>query len=143
MDLWLSFFFSGIRRHTRCTLVTGVQTCALPISPSRVAAVRVAGVVLPVALGAPVTGHVPLPRCVALLDDDVGPVLARSHQRSSLTGLMMMLAIWTSRPAMRSATALIRWLTVVGVFPRAASASPSAPRHRSEEHTSELQSLMR
>src|SRR3546814_4343070 len=26
-----SLFFSSIRRHTRCALVTGVQTCALPI----------------------------------------------------------------------------------------------------------------
>src|SRR3546814_10795047 len=26
------FFFSSRRRHTRCVLVTGVQTCALPIS---------------------------------------------------------------------------------------------------------------
>src|SRR3546814_11518583 len=35
---WFSFVFSRIffcssrRRHTRCALVTGVQTCALPIS---------------------------------------------------------------------------------------------------------------
>src|SRR3546814_7639217 len=28
------FFFSSRRRHTRCALVTGFQTCALPISPS-------------------------------------------------------------------------------------------------------------
>src|SRR3546814_3959790 len=28
------FFFSSRRRHTRCALVTGVQTCALPISPA-------------------------------------------------------------------------------------------------------------
>src|SRR3546814_1266584 len=28
------FFFSSRRRHTRCALVTGVQTCALPISDS-------------------------------------------------------------------------------------------------------------
>src|SRR3546814_4729986 len=28
----LIFFFSSRRRHTRCALVTGVQTCALPIS---------------------------------------------------------------------------------------------------------------
>src|SRR3546814_10061899 len=27
------FFFSSRRRHTRCALVTGVQTCALPIYP--------------------------------------------------------------------------------------------------------------
>src|SRR3546814_7405283 len=29
------FFFSSRRRHTRCALVTGVQTCALPISQGR------------------------------------------------------------------------------------------------------------
>src|SRR3546814_11983569 len=27
----MTFFFSSRRRHTRCALVTGVQTCALPI----------------------------------------------------------------------------------------------------------------
>src|SRR3546814_9530397 len=31
--LVLLFFFSSRRRHTRCALVTGVQTCALPIWP--------------------------------------------------------------------------------------------------------------
>src|SRR3546814_17857337 len=30
--MFCCFFFSGRRRHTRCALVTGVQTCALPIS---------------------------------------------------------------------------------------------------------------
>src|SRR3546814_3652360 len=35
------FFFSSRRRHTRCALVTGVQTCALPIC-----GLAVAGVVL-------------------------------------------------------------------------------------------------
>src|SRR3546814_10229684 len=29
------FFFSSRRRHTRCALVTGVQTCALPIYMGR------------------------------------------------------------------------------------------------------------
>src|SRR3546814_14439636 len=29
------FFVSSIRRHTRCALVTGVQTCALPICAER------------------------------------------------------------------------------------------------------------
>src|SRR3546814_15167018 len=29
------FFFSSRRRHTRCALVTGVQTCALPIFLSK------------------------------------------------------------------------------------------------------------
>src|SRR3546814_7061824 len=31
--VFLFFFFSSRRRHTRCALVTGVQTCALPIWP--------------------------------------------------------------------------------------------------------------
>src|SRR3546814_4709680 len=32
LDMWyFLFFFSSRRRHTRCALVTGVQTCALPI----------------------------------------------------------------------------------------------------------------
>src|SRR3546814_15835650 len=29
---WFVVFFSSRRRHTSCALVTGVQTCALPIS---------------------------------------------------------------------------------------------------------------
>src|SRR3546814_18345410 len=29
--MFMFFFFSSRRRHTRCALVTGVQTCALPI----------------------------------------------------------------------------------------------------------------
>src|SRR3546814_10362324 len=31
-NLCLCFFFSTSRQDTRCALVTGVQTCALPIS---------------------------------------------------------------------------------------------------------------
>src|SRR3546814_8953512 len=31
MSFFLFVFFSSRRRHTRCALVTGVQTCALPI----------------------------------------------------------------------------------------------------------------
>src|SRR3546814_3571420 len=35
--MWYFFFFSSRRRHTRCALVTGVQTCALPIFAMAVA----------------------------------------------------------------------------------------------------------
>src|SRR3546814_10466080 len=31
MNYFAAFFFSSRRRHTRCALVTGVQTCAHPI----------------------------------------------------------------------------------------------------------------
>src|SRR3546814_19045678 len=41
----LCFFFSSRRRHTRCALVTGVQTCALPICWQRhVETLRQAGI---------------------------------------------------------------------------------------------------
>src|SRR3546814_3833787 len=46
--LW--FCFSSRRRHTRCALVTGVQTCALPISGT-VASGRSATVTYSGALG--------------------------------------------------------------------------------------------
>src|SRR3546814_4702252 len=86
------FFFSSRRRHTRCALVTGVQTCALPISRSR--------------------------RCCP-----------ESESARSLPGT-----------------------NLIGCSPRSArspentaadNASESGTMSRSEEHTSELQSLMR
>src|SRR3546814_9770325 len=40
--LW--FFFSSRRRHTRCALVTGVQTCALPILESLLMGLPVPGI---------------------------------------------------------------------------------------------------
>src|SRR3546814_2312099 len=41
-------FFSSRRRHTRCALVTGVQTCALPISRRRYRKTRSNPIPLPV-----------------------------------------------------------------------------------------------
>src|SRR3546814_2364929 len=35
---FMFFFCSSRRRHTRCALVTGVQTCALPIYPAKLVA---------------------------------------------------------------------------------------------------------
>src|SRR3546814_9394120 len=54
-DVQVCFFFSSRRRHTMCALVTGVQTCALPIyhrgSDRRDDAARVAVFVGLAALG--------------------------------------------------------------------------------------------
>src|SRR3546814_5685299 len=36
----LRFVFSSRRRHTRCALVTGVQTCALPILEALIASAK-------------------------------------------------------------------------------------------------------
>src|SRR3546814_12898710 len=77
------FFFSSRRRHTRCALVTGVQTCALPIyrpKPSR------RGICRP---DAPVPAHCNVDRgpcrgrhdwsrCLAVATDDVE---GRSEER--------------------------------------------------------------
>src|SRR3546814_17255890 len=74
------FFFSSRRRHTRCALVTGVQTCALPICPTRARArlqTRHALVVVamhPVAQG--LTIHAAEPR-------RLGPRMAFENQRQS------------------------------------------------------------
>src|SRR3546814_9254231 len=38
---YVVFFFSSRRRHTMCALVTGVQTCALPIFAVAVAALGI------------------------------------------------------------------------------------------------------
>src|SRR3546814_7746703 len=42
----LCVFFSSRRRHTRCALVTGVQTCALPICSQSARATRSRPVVI-------------------------------------------------------------------------------------------------
>src|SRR3546814_2512579 len=50
---WIVFVFSSRRRHTRCALVTGVQTCALPIYVDmlRLRAEAIAGAAGPLAAG--------------------------------------------------------------------------------------------
>src|SRR3546814_4256763 len=65
LDVVDFFFFSSRRRHTRCALVTGVQTCALPISVAACGAAEIAGLlrgldgrfVEPGASGAPTRGR--------------------------------------------------------------------------------------
>src|SRR3546814_953656 len=89
------FVFSSRRGHTRCALVTGVQTCALPIYSGRSM------------LAGPVPGG--------------GVGTGGSPRNGKLPGMTF------------------------GAKPRAAGRSGRGPRAaiRSEEHTSELQPLMR
>src|SRR3546814_2459944 len=70
------FCFSSRRRHTRCAVVTGVQTCALPISFRNRSASRTAGAgVIDASSGVagcradPVTGHLIEQRRRSLFDD--------------------------------------------------------------------------
>src|SRR3546814_8836659 len=101
------FFFSSIRRHTRCALVTGVQTCALPIF-----GVGGAGAS---ALGA-------------------APVVSGASVVSGNTASSAIVPV----PGAPGAST---WPGVAAANSR--SDRRSSSRMRSEEHTSELQSLMR
>src|SRR3546814_1093265 len=108
MLFYCSFcFFSSRRRHTRCALVTGVQTCALPIS-----------------------------------HDDL---FAEQH-RSRHHSLARRTDPRRSRPVRRADESVARAFVRLVVQPLRAAGRVSRRHHepaRSEEHTSELQSLMR
>src|SRR3546814_2740210 len=99
------FFLSSRRRHTRCALVSGVQTCALPISGQ----LRVCG----------------------------GTVRRRSlrnwTRRCGICGVLLRRCLTGGR--MSNNVAPIRAL-------KKEAADDLSRRSRSEEHTSELQSLM-
>src|SRR3546814_9577225 len=104
------FFLSIRRRHTRCALVTGVQTCALPILPLR---------------------------------------LARGHQRAAPDrGRVSFEEVARRHPAYAS-TMLFGHRLVARDCHKSILATSArqdwrlARAPRSEEHTSELQSLMR
>src|SRR3546814_3612198 len=137
--------FSNRRRHTRCALVTGVQTCALPISAAdqqsgqgrrargrRRARER--------ARAAPFAAQ---PAQRALSRDQ-----ARSHRPPALTVMAHPLdrPVWSALTTRQAGFAIgdagaVRFDPEVAVFAAARDAAPESLR--SEEHTSELQSLMR
>src|SRR3546814_6166199 len=116
MSAWCQcgFFLSSRRRHTRCALVTGVQTCALPISS-----------------GAP-------PRARAA--NDRGSRTAPGNRAQDHTPAKRTAAVVKGRPA--GSSALRRWLAHIPAAERG-KREPSLKPTRSEDHTSELQSLMR
>src|SRR3546814_9479286 len=110
------FFFSSRRRHTRCALVTGVQTCALPISYPRARR-----------------------RCrfqaagdgTGAAQPDAGLLRAR-QSRPFWARARQLRAFHLADPALCRSRR-----------PPLAGAGVRAGAGRSEEHTSELQSLMR
>src|SRR3546814_11294433 len=77
----ICFFFSSRRRHTRCALVTGVQTCALPIY-GLVQSVRTLGTVSSAAELAQVSLPLPDGRRPRLAD--IATVKDTHAQRSQL-----------------------------------------------------------
>src|SRR3546814_7381655 len=108
VSIFIIFFFSSRRRHTRCALVTGVQTCALPIS----------------------CGEGP---------ETTGSIGGRRHHAMRPR----------RRPADCRSRAGVEWVSGGSSDLKRAVRAVAPPSRRplrglrSEEHTSELQSLMR
>src|SRR3546814_4398223 len=112
------FCFSSRRRHTRCALVTGIQTCALPILLSHPAVADAAVVAMPdEQWGESVAAAVVL-KAGAAVDAAELQDLVKSKLRSSR--VPQKIAFKDALPYNELGKVL-----------------------RSEEHTSELQSLMR
>src|SRR3546814_6470408 len=116
-----SFFFSSRRRHTRCALVTGVQTCALPICA------RFQPRLFTKLLGT--NEHQPRPV------NDARAVAAVMNVTQLLD---FGVAIFGDRLKTALAETFKRGLELREAFPRRAGT-----HLRSEGHTSELQSLIR
>src|SRR3546814_1384346 len=128
-----SFFFSSRRRHTRCALVTGVQTCAPPIfltdnfgtyhgsygtgayPPDAQAAARLLTIVNP---DVRTDGRFGVPQDLFSVPNELEAFKEFAHRRASSL-----------------AVASMDFATKLNVH--------HGHWSRSEEHTSELQSLMR
>src|SRR3546814_2426975 len=131
------FFFSSRRRHTRCALVTGVQTCALPIS----------------------TGRCRRSGCIQIVEHHRGP-----RRRVDPNAQLGELGATTGRdrieidadrghalsrvgPMRRQCTRrkiiTMRQIALAGLVAQHDQLFALNQFARSEEHTSELQSLMR
>src|SRR3546814_3213150 len=161
------FFFSSRRRHTRCALVTGVQTCALPIFVFKagpgVGTVTKPG--LPLAVGEPAINPVPRQMMRAVVAE-----LAAAHgeagdvtiEVSVDNGEELARQTWNPRLGILGGLSILGTTGVVVPFSCPAwihsihrgidvaratgidhAAGCTGPTSRSEEHTSELQSLMR
>src|SRR3546814_3002313 len=109
-------FFSSRRRHTRCALVTGVQTCALPISG----------------------------QASSLNSPPTGPTRADATRSESAFGMPLQ-SIRRPELGLEAYTARRRPERLLSQSALLKGAVPDRPTSRStsEEHTFELQSLMR
>src|SRR3546814_7901843 len=114
----LVFFFSSRRRHTRCALVTGVQTCALPILACALSLLGIDSLLLRLMMKASSAGK---------------PRLAVKYVNEAFAAATLM-----ALPGV-----LLCWGLAGAVMLFRDGLEAAGESLRSEEHTSELQSLMR
>src|SRR3546814_4419353 len=135
------FFISSRRRHTRCALVTGVQTCALPICAAWLG-LRLVARYLADRIGHPrgtrlVLGNALVAQLFKALKDRGVTVVIGAETRGLLRehgavrGVEVAIDGGTHRIQARRGVVL------------AGGGFPASAAWRSEAHTSELQSLMR
>src|SRR3546814_7054845 len=139
------FFFSSRRRHTRCALVTGVQSCALPICEN---IFLLAGHDAEKPLASTEAGSLSLRDGDDALHIEARVVASTTWATDALAALAAGLTKGLSpgfrvKPGgdlvTRTAEGLLRTVTAADLFEVSLVTRPA----RSEEHTSELQSLMR
>src|SRR3546814_1899341 len=132
--MWFVFWASR-RRHTRCALVTGVQTCALPISRWQVGRVSI-GPTSELSHRAPMAGgaYETLDRIPAYSKQK-----SFGSERGSTVSFHFRTKARSTPPKSRRISVTLKPQTSASLATDELWPIPS----RSEEHTSELQSLMR
>src|SRR3546814_1850572 len=124
------FFFSSRRRHTRCALVTGVQTCALPIT-----------LILSVMCTCSFFVFLPGICAGSSTRGDAIIGMASAMHRMCLVGCQKQQ--WFNEIVRDGGRVKLEMTLQQCGIAFAGNCAPSAIGVRSEEHTSELQSLMR
>src|SRR3546814_5102778 len=135
------FFFSSRRRHTRCALVTGVQTCALPICfAAAVAEIRADFGDLSILFSGMIGSsrgwiEAPYVSCPATLGNLVDQAI-RLDNAIIIPGV-------SYRSDDRADVMRGEEVQLIGAIGDGMASPDGLICHRSEEHTFELQSLMR
>src|SRR3546814_4301733 len=137
----LLFVCSSRRRHTRCALVTGVQTCALPISRGKSP------------FSAEVLSSKPMRELVdsmakendlVILDSPPVSIVSDATALAKIADVTLMVVRWGHTPRNLVSAAFKRFTAAnVSVTGVALPQVDMVRYPRSEEHTPELQSLMR
>src|SRR3546814_7691491 len=129
------FFFSSRRRHTRCALVTGVQTCALPIYSRTFDTINY---VVGVEWEYQHSGYGIVEITTFTDARTVTGVVRKTLPAEVVGGLGTPGNAWTL-----SGNGIAKTFPIPGAIVDSESNYTVAVEGRSEEHTSELQSLMR